>query len=401
MMYSSWEKEKSLREVKQRKHPKNPSFSSTLLDEIFNSSIDGNEQNPFEVKPFKNQSTRKPNNDVGNVKMKATSNIKKVEEMASLKRACLMEKFMEQKINEKVSSLRNISSLQEFYNDPMFFSTSSSSSSDSSSGGLSSSDLELFYDSSTKSRTIISCFSARSYSKNNNTSQQMSGNEMEDNLMKSKSRALKMYNNFKKVKQPISPGGRLTSFISSLFASGNVKHSKEEGIHEEKWKPTASKASTCSSATSSFSRCCITKSVPNSMRKCDDFGVRKTVHLYPVSGHKSTYDDKLDRFKRQPASHKNYGSVSGSKTLKLHVLERNKYIDQEASKDVFLKEWKDQEKDNDFEDEDVERVSDSSSDLFEIDHLKVFGNNRFYEELPVYETTHLDRNQAIASGLKV
>ncbi|GJX99191.1 BIG GRAIN 1-like protein A [Tanacetum coccineum] len=40
-------------------------------------------------------------------------------------------------------------------------------------------------------------------------------------------------------------------------------------------------------------------------------------------------------------------------------------------------------------------MSDSSSDLFELDNLK------YREELPVYETTHLDTNRAIANGLVV
>ncbi|BAU02164.1 hypothetical protein VIGAN_11161000 [Vigna angularis var. angularis] len=41
----------------------------------------------------------------------------------------------------------------------------------------------------------------------------------------------------------------------------------------------------------------------------------------------------------------------------------------------------------------------SSSDLFELDHLSVMGNNRYREELPVYETTHVNTNRAIANGL--
>ena len=38
-------------------------------------------------------------------------------------------------------------------------------------------------------------------------------------------------------------------------------------------------------------------------------------------------------------------------------------------------------------------MSDSSSDLFELDNLK------YQEEFPVYETTHLDTNRVIANGL--
>ena len=52
--------------------------------------------------------------------------------------------------------------------------------------------------------------------------------------------------------------------------------------------------------------------------------------------------------------------------------------------------------DDDDEDDDDD-VSCSSSDLFELDHL--IGAARYQEELPVYETTNLETNKAIASGL--
>ncbi|RVX17282.1 Protein BIG GRAIN 1-like A [Vitis vinifera] len=55
----------------------------------------------------------------------------------------------------------------------------------------------------------------------------------------------------------------------------------------------------------------------------------------------------------------------------------------------------------DEEDEDDDAASCSSSDLFELDHLALIGNDRYQEELPVYETTHIDTNRAIANGLLV
>lgn len=62
--------------------------------------------------------------------------------------------------------------------------------------------------------------------------------------------------------------------------------------------------------------------------------------------------------------------------------------------DVFYNADEDEE-----EEDDEDCLSDSSSDLFELDHLAIFGSNRYSEELPVYETTHFGRNCAIASGL--
>ena len=49
------------------------------------------------------------------------------------------------------------------------------------------------------------------------------------------------------------------------------------------------------------------------------------------------------------------------------------------------------------EDDDDDAESYSSSDLFELDHL--VGIGRYREELPVYETTNIRTNHAIANGL--
>lgn len=50
-------------------------------------------------------------------------------------------------------------------------------------------------------------------------------------------------------------------------------------------------------------------------------------------------------------------------------------------------------RDGNIEDDDEDACSESSSDLFELDHLSLFGiKDRFSEELPVYETTYFDRN---------
>jgi len=62
-------------------------------------------------------------------------------------------------------------------------------------------------------------------------------------------------------------------------------------------------------------------------------------------------------------------------------------------------EDKDEDEDDDDTDDDDDAASYSSSDLFELDHLSVMGNNRYREELPVYETTHVSTNRAIANGL--
>ncbi|GMJ07592.1 BIG GRAIN 4 [Hibiscus trionum] len=78
----------------------------------------------------------------------------------------------------------------------------------------------------------------------------------------------------------------------------------------------------------------------------------------------------------------------------------------------FLKEYHLNQKKNEFnsmdsrinhededDDDDDDASSCSSSDLFELDHLVHLGNHRYEEELPVYETTHVETNRAIANGL--
>jgi len=56
-----------------------------------------------------------------------------------------------------------------------------------------------------------------------------------------------------------------------------------------------------------------------------------------------------------------------------------------------------EDEDEDEDDDEEDDASCSSSDLFELDHL--IGAARYQEELPVYETTNLETNKAIASGL--
>ncbi|KAL3497432.1 hypothetical protein ACH5RR_040164 [Cinchona calisaya] len=408
---SSWEK--SFREEKSRtKYTKNPSFSSTLLDEIYR-SIDGIDQkndhhhHQDHLKFYKERSSstissysaKKCNLQSNGGRAKCSSTVED-EEMASLKRACLIEKWMEKKVNDKVSSRRNLSTF-ELDNDPLFFS-STSVSSDSSSGGLSSSDTEFF--SSAVKSSKKSCFASSFRPKPIRTSvpnqfgQQKDeflierNTKKEENLINSKSKALKIYGNLKKVKQPISPGGRLTSFINSLFTSGNAKKSKNLAA-----------SSTCSSA-SSFSRSCLSKNSQNSsvINLSNDAAVSKrSVRFYPVSiildedcrpcGQKRICDPedahKFDKFVRSRAP----------TTLSQNAAE--------SKRDDYLKAYRNQNKncnvvedhEEDYDDEDA--ASDCSSDLFEIDHLALFGNGRFREELPVYETTHLDTNRAIANGL--
>ncbi|KAG6391169.1 hypothetical protein SASPL_148921 [Salvia splendens] len=312
---------------KSRNNDKNPSsFSSTLLDEIYR-SIDSNADN------------------------------------REAARTSLVEKWTEKERAAAAAAVRRKNQEADtkhvHENDVVFFSSTSSSS--DSSGALSSSDTE-FFASATRSKTKLSCFTIRPKPVRTGTrSEPGRTGAAEDDLIKSKSRALKIYANLKKVKQPISPGGRLTTFINSLFSNASGK--KIESPDDKS-----------SAAASSYSRSCLSKYSPR--EKTRD-GERRRVRFEPVSKNLGSGDS--GRFGRPPLP-----------PVELKVGKKAEFIAQrQNSKRVYVL----------YNDDEEDCLSDSSSDLFELDHLAFFGSNRYSEELPVYETTHFDANCAIASRL--
>ncbi|CAI0419443.1 unnamed protein product [Linum tenue] len=222
---------------------------------------------------------------------------------------------------------------------------SSSSSSDSSNGtgaGFSSSD-DSFSIPVPRSQVLKPIRTSTTSSSEARPRQEKSDVGGGGGFVKKKSRSLKnIYGDLKKVKQPISPGGRLASFLNSLFTAGTAKKAKIGGDRDE-IRPSNS-TSACSSA-SSFSRSCLSKT-PSS--RGGGGGGKRSVRFYPVS--------------------------------------------------VIVDEDYEVEMEVDEEDDDV--ASCASSDLFELDNLSsIEGIERYREELPVYETTHFKTNRAIANGL--
>lgn len=458
-----------MREERYKHDFKNPSFSSSLLDEIYR-SIDGVGDNTKheDLKFYRETTTRKQNK--GSSVKSSSREIEVGERMSALQRACLIEKWMEQKVSQKVADQQRRQSLAVFERnsqldhhdqdqDVLFFS-STSSSSDSSSSGFSSSDAESIYGARSRAssynpprpKPVRTSVSARSR-KTEETERTLfyeqrelhvfddyhynSATEptprLDESIIKSKSRALKIYSNLKKVKQPISPGGKVANFINSLFTTGNTKKSKKSsssssiiGNFDEERKLKSGQASTCSSA-SSFSRSCLSKHSPSTRERLRN-GVKRNVRFYPVSvivdedcrpcGHKSLYEEEESSLMAVslPTAWKIGKSPSRKidDELKYQVMEKSRRVEEVAKKllkdyhqsnDIVMVdvrgskryEYEDGDEDND------DAASYSSSDLFELDHLSAIGNDRtrFCEELPVYETTHVGTNRAIANGLIV
>ncbi|KAL7215404.1 hypothetical protein ACSBR1_027549 [Camellia fascicularis] len=77
-----------------------------------------------------------------------------------------------------------------------------------------------------------SCFTAKKPKPVKTTSvlEKVGNLKNEDDFIRSKRRALKIFSNSKKEKQPISAGVKLTSCLNSLFGHGNSKKTKNSSL---------------------------------------------------------------------------------------------------------------------------------------------------------------------------
>ncbi|XP_040953654.1 protein BIG GRAIN 1-like A [Gossypium hirsutum] len=345
-----------MREERYRHKRDNPSFSSSLLDQICRSIDD--------------------NDGISNAKNQGLKFNSKKQEIWDPQRDCLIEKWMENKVSEKKiagkkQGLKDFKRKSHHHHHHVSLFSSSSSSSDSSSGGFfSSSDTESLYGSKTKAPCFVPPPSLPK-PKPVRTSVSAPPEKLDE---RSKSRAMKIYGNLKKVKQPISPGARLASFINSLFT--NSKKTKnpddDDGDGDDEYDERKLKSSqVCSSASSS--RSCLSKNTREKSRN----GVKRTVRFCPVS----VIVDEDSR----PCGQKGVYEQQESRLLPVSVPTA----------------WKIGKSSSEVKFQVMEKSSESSSDLFELDHLVLMGNDRYKEELPVYETTHVETNRAIANGFKM
>ncbi|XP_021276954.1 protein BIG GRAIN 1-like C [Herrania umbratica] len=388
-----YRREGSVSETAVPQRRRTPSFSSSLLDAIYRSideSANGDEATLCHYRETKTTLVKKQNN----------ASSEEERRVSSLRRAIMIEDWVEK---------------QSGYGSAVHF-NSTSSSSDSSSGGIfSSSEAESSYKEKSKRSTPAKPhkskqFEQRNFDSNNNNQQK--AKREGSGFTKTKLKALKIFGESKKVKQPISPGGRITNFLNSIF-NANAKKVKmcSVGVSDDVSFEHKSKT-TCSSA-SSFSRSCLSKT-PSSRGNKYSNGKKRSCRFCPVSvivdgdcrpcGHKCIYEDDPSLMPTSTVQ-KNVKS-SSRKELKNFVKEKesgvsnkaNDYIrsyQRKGTGKLDLRGFVDDCEDDDEEEED-DALSYSSSDLFELDHL--IGIGRYREELPVYETTSLKNNQAIANG---
>ncbi|URE01115.1 hypothetical protein MUK42_37021 [Musa troglodytarum] len=176
-------------------------------------------------------------------------------------------------------------------------------------------------------------------------------------------------------KAPASPGGRLAALLNSLFAAAAKRPKNAAGA-------VGGYDDSACSTLSSHSRSCLVKA-PSSRQAppAEDEGAKRSVRFHPVSvivgedlrpcGQKSVYSgDRAAEARRRTVA----TEVEGKGKTETRMFE-------------------------DGEEEDGE-ISDSSSDLFELENLTVMTRGEGYrDELPVYETTHAATYRAISRGL--
>ncbi|GMI77852.1 hypothetical protein HRI_001454500 [Hibiscus trionum] len=374
------------REVRQQTRRETPSFSSSLLDAIYRSIDESNGSNRDEDMSFRRDKTTVR-------KKKQSSTSLKQEQDNSVQRACMIEKWMQHKKEVRGGGCE----IKAFGIDPMLLNSSSTSPDSSCGGGFSSSESDSFY--SAKSRSSAStCHRPKPIRTSifPEPKHELLENNVNGGFIRTKSKAMKIFSDLKKVKQPISPGGKLASFINSLFSSGSPKKTK----HAKKIMSTSVVPTSTYSSASSFSRSCLSTTKTPFSKANVGTKTKRSVRFCPVSvildedssrprGElKIRHENELQASIRKPVM---------NKEIEYRITEENRRV-AEAAREL-LNCYRRKPKNEEFDIDDDDAASYASSDLFELDNLSAIGNERYLEELPVYETTHFDTNRAIAKGL--
>ncbi|CAI9782623.1 unnamed protein product [Fraxinus pennsylvanica] len=176
----------------------------------------------------------------------------------------------------------------------------------------------------------------------------------------------KIFRESKKVKEPYSPGAKIANFLNSIFSPRNLK--KNQGMEESnsvRKSKSMKDTTTCSLA----SRSCLSRTMSLRANKS-----KKSVQISSVSNCNAEDSVGSSFIKKNIDSFRDFEG----KNLRKHEI-REVYED----------------------DNDVDDKSCASSDLFELENIGRVGIRSYEEDLPVYGTTSLRMNKAIASGLVV
>ncbi|KAL4388155.1 hypothetical protein GQ457_09G005080 [Hibiscus cannabinus] len=391
------------REDRYQVRRENTSFSSSLLDSIYRSIDESNGDNRDEELVFRGDKT------VMRKKKQSGTSLRQEELNCSVQRACMIEKWMQKK-EVICGGGGGGGEIKAFGIDPMLLNSSSTSSGSSCGGGFSSSESDSFYSAKSKKSLSLSLSSSSSSSSSHchktKPKHEVLGRNVHGGVptqkapkhegggfIRTKSKAMKIYSDLKKIKQPISPGGKLTSFINSLFTSGSPRKSK---------KLTSNQPTSTYSSTSSFSRSCLLTTKIHSKENVVDTRTKRSVRFCPIS---TVLDEDSKPCGELKIRHENeLRKPAMNKEIEYRIIEENRRV-AEAARELLNKYRKQKTKEFDMKDIDDDddnyddAASYASSDLFELDNLSAIGNARYLEELPVYETTHFDTNRAIAKGL--
>ncbi|KAL7136824.1 hypothetical protein ABFS83_10G055800 [Erythranthe nasuta] len=286
---------------------KTPSFSSSLLDAIY-LSIDepgcaaAAGQHHQQSEDFVHLRTSSRRNNAAHFE----------DEIQSLRRAIMVEKWMENHTTPAAAAAvprRRLSSNSGTSSDSSILSSSSETDSSVLSRSSSSSKNHLY--------------------------------------TRTKSKAIKIYGELKKVKEPISPGGKIVNFFNSIFSPRNPKQ-KQTTVEE--WSSSIRKSRSMRDPPTTSSKPCLIKNPSSSI---------------------------CNKSKRSVKFDENEYSVNASMpSVKSRVIKK--------SVELFENE------------SDGDDMSCASSDLFELENIGSYG-----EELPVYGTTSIKMNRAIACGFSM
>ncbi|OAY53970.1 protein BIG GRAIN 1-like A [Manihot esculenta] len=368
----------SLREMENTfsQRRRTPSFSSSLLDAICRSFDEPNCREEEIFSQCRKTTVIKKQSIVNSVSTTRRDGfVEEDKEIFDLRRAIMIESWMEKQSTRGSVHCNSTSA-----------SSDSSSATGRNGGVFSPSEAE----SSVKDLTP---------QRNKPISEKQQKPKCEGGFTKTKLQALRIYGELKKVKQPISPGGRIASFLNSIFRSGTAKKAKMCSIGDMGDASYQRKSKSACSSVTSFSNSCFNKTPPSREKQSD--GNKRSVRFYPVSvivdedskpcGHKCIYEDDPGLMPMPVPK------ISRGSSVKQDAAKGGSYIRNYQKKNISEFDFRGFH--SYVEDSNDDDSSCSSSDLFELDHL--IGIGRYIEELPVYETTSLKTNQAIANGFSL